>query len=121
MKTKRSLRRWVFLSSSPLPCPIVPEEDEERKRRENVRQEANGQDDWDVSDSEKPKKTAAPTTTAAPPKKKLTLKQKLAEKERLAAERVSRLEGASPSPWNGHYIQRWHNWGHGADDIGRRE
>lgn len=42
-----------------------------------------------MSDSEKPKKTAAPTTTAAPPKKKMTLKQKLAEKERLAAERVS--------------------------------
>jgi len=63
-----------------------------------ARTRANRQDDWDVSDSEKPKKTAAPTTTAAPPKKKLTLKQKLAEKERLAAERVRLLKGVSPSP-----------------------
>jgi len=49
-------------------------------------------DDWDVSDSEKPKKPAAAAnagTNSAPPKKKMTLKQKLAEKERLAAEPVS--------------------------------
>jgi hypothetical protein len=102
MKIKRSLKRWVFLSFSPLPS-YVPEGEEKGKWRENVWIEANGQDDWDVSDSEKPKKTAAPTTTAAPPKKKLTLKQKLAEKERLAAERVSPSEGVSPSPCNGHH------------------
>lgn len=50
---------------------------------------ADSKDDWDVSDSEKPKKTAAPAPSgAAPVKKKMTLKQKLAEKERLAAEKV---------------------------------
>jgi hypothetical protein len=85
MKIKRSLRRWVSFvrASTFLSRSIGDEEERERRMRANV------QDDWDVSDSEKTKKTAAPTTTAAPPKKKLTLKQKLAEKERLAAERVS--------------------------------
>ena len=96
-------------------------DDEGNRRKRWI--EANGQDDWDVSDSEKPKKTAAPTTTAAPPKKKLTLKQKLAEKERLAAERVSvALEGVDPlpTPRHGHRIDEL-NWGQSADEIGRRE
>ena len=47
------------------------------------------QDDWDVSEDEKPKLAASTTAAAAPAKKKMSLKQKLAEKERLAAEGVS--------------------------------
>jgi translation initiation factor 3 subunit J len=96
----------VGLFRSRLYLPIIAQKDEEGKGRYRGIK-ANRQDDWDVSDSEKTKKTAAPTTTAAPPKKKLTLKQKLAEKERLAAERVSPSEGVSPSLRQGHYIRRW--------------